>query len=246
MYSGQQPQKLTPPDPSTNRILSTLPADEAGRVFSLLTYRQFFGQDTVHKEGDPLGRVYFPLDAVFMRTRANRDGAQVHVATIGSDGLAGLETAIGSRIACADVRVYKPGTAAVLSVDVFQRELAGNPQFAKNVRRYAQKQIDGLTQLVACNALHTIPERLSRWLLEVSEAMGAADVPATHDFIAEMLGVRRPTVTVLVNQLVRSGAIAASRGRIRILDRATLERAACECVIHRLDPYERAAMDTAV
>jgi CRP-like cAMP-binding protein len=224
-----------------NRILSALPPDEAARVFENLTYRQFLRQETAHKEGDALSHVYFPIDAVFMRIRANANGAQVHVATIGRDGLVGLETAVGSRIGCADVRVYKPGAAAVLTLDTFQRELAGNPQFAALVSRYAQKQIDGLMQLVACNALHSIPERLSRWLLEVSDVTGASDVAATHDFIAEMLGVRRPTVTLLINQLTRSGAVASTRGHIHIVERAALERSACDCFIAGPEVQEQVA-----
>lgn len=162
------------------------------------------------------------------------DGATAEVALVGPEGFLGVEAAIGQRIqpvASSDaiVQAAGDGYAFTMPVDAFRAELAESTAFASAVRGYAQSFLGFVMQSVACNARHAVDARCCRWLLHAADRLGTADLPLTHDLMSALLGVRRPTITLIMNSLAQAGVVSPSRGMIRIADRALLEARACEC-----------------
>jgi len=128
-----------------------------------------------------------------------------------------------------DVVVQVPGVISVLSIDAFYRELDSKSAFHSIVTKYAQAFVAFITQSVACNALHSAEARCCRWLLHQQDRLETSDLRLTHEFLSTMLGVRRPTVTLIMSDLACEGIISTGRGRIRIVSRDALEQRSCGC-----------------
>jgi CRP-like cAMP-binding protein len=122
-----------------------------------------------------------------------------------------------------------PGEALRMRTDHFRAEIINGGPLPELIRRYTQAMVNQISQSVACNHLHSVQERMCRWLLMTHDRVGADEFPLTQEFLAQMLGVRRPSVTVVAGILQQAGLIRYRRGRIAILDRAGLEAASCEC-----------------
>jgi CRP-like cAMP-binding protein len=154
----------------------------------------------------------------------------VEVATVGNEGFIGINAVFGSNRMLGAALVKIPdGAALAMSISAFQREMKRQGAFSQVINRYAQGFVASLMQSVACNALHSVEERCARWLLTMRDRIGGNDFPLTQEFLAVMLGVRRPSVTLAVGALQRLGLIDYGHRRIVILDRAGLESASCEC-----------------
>jgi CRP-like cAMP-binding protein len=214
----------------TNSLLASLPPEDLQRVSSDLTWRPIRVRQTLHKHGDPLAEIYFPGRSVCSITHAMEDGGMVEVATVGREGLIGVGAALGNSVAAGDAFVQIAGEpAAVMGIDAFRREMERRGAFYDVVTRYSQAFVSLLMQTVACNGLHSAEERCCRWLLMTHDRIGQDQFPLTHEFLAMMLGVRRPTVTLVMAELGRAGIITHVRGHVRIADRQGLEAASCEC-----------------
>lgn len=213
-----------------NRLLSSLPADEYARLrchFSSTTLEQGL---VLKPRGERAARIYFPWDGVCSMTAGMRDGRMVEVGTIGNEGLVGLSALFGGGLEQLETVVQVAGTGAtVLRLDVVVAELERGGALSDLVQRYAQAVLALVTQSVACNALHDVAARCARWLLMTHDRVEGNTLGLTQEYLASMLGVRRPSVTVVARQLQERGLIRYRRGRVTILDRAGLERAACEC-----------------
>jgi CRP-like cAMP-binding protein len=158
------------------------------------------------------------------------DGGIVEVATVGREGLVGINAVFGNSVASGDAFVQVAGEpAAVMGIDAFRREMDRRGPFYEVVTRYSQAFVSLLMQSVACNGLHSAEQRCCRWLLMTHDRIGQDEFALTHEFLAIMLGVRRPTVTLVIAELARAGMVSHVRGHIRIVDRRALEGAACEC-----------------
>jgi CRP-like cAMP-binding protein len=162
------------------------------------------------------------------------DGASAEVAQVGPEGFLGVEAAIGQRVqpigsSDAIVQAAGDGYAFTMPVDAFRAELAESPAFASVVRGYAQSFLGFVMQSVACHARHAVEARCCRWLLHAADRLGTTDLPLTHDLMSMLLGVRRPTITLIMKSLAQAGIVSPSRGMIRITERAMLESRACEC-----------------
>ena len=158
------------------------------------------------------------------------DGGVVEVATVGREGLVGVSAVLGSPVATGEAFVHVAADpAAVMNIDAFRRELDRRGAFYDRVTRYTRAFVSMLMQSVACNALHSAEQRCCRWLLMTHDRVGTDEFPLTHEFLAIMLGVRRPTVTLVMADLARAGIVFQIRGRIRIIDRKKLEEGSCEC-----------------
>ena len=127
------------------------------------------------------------------------------------------------------MHVVGDGMARVISVEAFHRELERRDVFYAHALEYVGRFIDGLAASVACNARHSAEERCGRWLLEAEMRLGSRELPVTHELLAHLLGVRRPTVTLALQQFHRAGIISVARGRIEIDDHDALAERACEC-----------------
>jgi CRP-like cAMP-binding protein len=175
--------------------------------------------------------VYFPNGGVCSITTLLPDGTSVEAATVGDEGMLGLEAFFtDDPVAPGETLVQVPDTDALsLDVAVFRRELADRGALHHVMGRYAQVVIAQMMQTTACNALHPVPQRCARWLLMTHDRMHQQDFHLSHEFLAVMLGVHRPTVTVIARNLQDAGLITYRHGRVKVLDRQGLEAAACTC-----------------
>ena len=214
-----------------NGLLAALPADEYARIASHLTLTPLRARQVLHKKDEPLNQIVFPGRSLCSLVVTMEDGATAEVAVVGAEGLIGVEAVFEQRMASCDatVQVAGDGQAFVMSIDAFRAELARSPAFELLVRNYAQAFVGFMMQSVACNGLHSVDARCCRWLLHAQDRLAANELPLTHDLISTMLGVRRPTVTLVMNSLAQAGIVSTSRGAVRIIDRVMLESRACEC-----------------
>jgi CRP-like cAMP-binding protein len=216
-----------------NHLLSALPDNDYRRIFPHLTPQRFRRGLIIHRRDEPLQHVFFPAESVIWLTCTTEAGASSQLAMVGSEGIVGIEVFYGSRSALCDATVH-PSHDAVghrMTVDVFRGELDRRGAFYDAVLHYAGALVDSLAQAVACNARHSAEARCSRWLLEVQLRFQNADVlSATHELLADLLGLRRPTVSLILQNLQSQGIISTNRGRIRIQDQFALQQRACECV----------------
>jgi len=215
--------------PTGNRLLDRLPEEVyAGLATSLVPVALSLKQN-LHRAGDPLRDVYFPRRGVVSLLVQTEDGRKVEVATIGNEGVVGVTAALGLDRAPLQATCQVPGEALRLPVGPFLETAGRVPAFAELMRRYAGVYFRCAAQVAACNALHPVPERLCRWLLAAHDSAGADEFPLTQEFLADMLGVRRQTVSVVAGTLQKAGLIHYRRGVLRVLDRPGLEDACCEC-----------------
>ncbi len=180
--------------------------------------------------GDRIDTVYFPDNAVVSLLTTMDDGTTVEVANIGNEGIVGLPAFLGIETLGPreSYQVEVPGQARALDVATFTKA-AGREPLRGLVERSIQALFIQTAQRLACVALHSVPERCSRWLLLTHDRVGDREFPLTQEFLAQMLGVRRASVSVAAGALQHAGLISYSRGRVTILDRDGLESAACEC-----------------
>ena len=225
---------------SMNNLLASLPADEFQRVSAHLTWRPLKVRQVLHKRGEPISEIYFPGRSVCSITNTMEDGGMVEVATVGREGLIGVGAVMGNPVAAGDAFVQIAAEpAAVMSIDTFNRELEDRGAFYDVVTRYSQAFVSLLMQSVACNGLHSAEERCCRWLLMTHDRIAQDEFPLTHEFLAIMLGVRRPTVTLVMAELSRAGIVSHVRGHVRIVDRKGLEASSCECYRNIRSVFDR-------
>ena len=212
-----------------NRLLHGLPADEAERIESMLEAVELRSMEEITAAGDAIEWVHFPDSSVIsLVTLVNGNGG-VEALTVGRDGMSAFPLIAGARTSFARVVVQIPGRARRGSAQEFLSAIDEMPELRRRLQLYTQLAFDVTSQSSACNRIHVTEERCARWLLMAQDRAGRDDFKLTQTFLAQMLGVRRPAVTVAVGILERSGLIAHRRGRIQITDRPGLEDAACEC-----------------
>jgi CRP-like cAMP-binding protein len=222
--------------PLRNRLLSALPEADYERIATHLRVHATVTGDRLHERGRLIRNVYFPNDGVFSITNQMRDGALVEVATVGREGMLGIGVFLGDRQGTGPTfQQVADGVVAALPVAAFVKETTLSPTFHHLLEHYAQIILLQTMQCTACNALHDVTQRCCRWLLQTHDRVDADDFPLRQEFLAVMLGVRRPTVTVVLHALQETGLISSRYGRMRVLKRRALEAASCECyaVIHR-------------
>jgi len=213
-----------------NRLLGALPEDDWVRIVKDLRMTPITTGQTLQAPGTPVLEVYFPNGGVYSVTNEMRDGEQVEVATVGREGMLGVGVFLGDASGTGrTLRQVANGDLPTMGVARFVEESGTAGPFRNILGRYAQANLLQIMQCTACNALHNVEQRCCRWLLQTHDRVGADDFLLKHEFLAMMLGVQRPTVTLVLGALQRMGLISTKYGRIRILDRANLERASCEC-----------------
>jgi CRP-like cAMP-binding protein len=214
-----------------NQLLAALPEADFLRLTPHLTTIPIRLKEVLQIAGEPIQQVYFPNGGVCSIITLLPDGTSVEAATVGDEGMLGLEAFFtDDPVAPGETLVQVPDTDAVrLDVAVFRRELAERGALHHVMGRYAQVVIAQMMQTTACNALHPVPQRCARWLLMTHDRMHQQDFYLSHEFLAVMLGVHRPTVTVIARNLQDAGLITYRHGRVKVLDRKGLEAAACAC-----------------
>jgi CRP-like cAMP-binding protein len=217
--------------PRGNRLLDALSAHQRARIEDDLEEVRLELLEPLFGSGEPIDSVYFPTESVVsLLTRASGSSG-VEVATIGNEGIAGLSLSWGADTLnpAEFFQVQVPGRAFRMNAGAFVTALNSTEELAEIIRRYTQAFVSQLCQQVACNGLHSIGERCARWLLLTHDRVGGDTFLLTQDFLAQMLGVRRPSVSAVAGQLQQAGYIHYRRGRVTITDRIGLEQAACEC-----------------
>jgi CRP-like cAMP-binding protein len=188
---------------------------------------------------EPLTAVYFPDTAVISLVSRLESGQVLEVGLVGRDGIVGTPLLSGVQTTTYDATVLVPGSARRVSADVLRRELLASISAYSVIERFVHVLLVRSMQLSVCNALHEIERRCIRWLLTVDDLTAGREIALTHEELATILGVRRPTVTLVLGSLQRAGLIRESRGRIVIEDRSRLEAASCECYRLMRDEHRR-------
>ena len=158
---------------------------------------------------------------------------------MGREGIVGVSAMLSQDSSPATATSQVAGHALSMPVHGFLEEIARGGMFERLVRRYAAYTLRYANQTVGCNLLHSVEERMCRWLLMIHDRTGSDEFPFTHELLSEMLGVRRQTVTVIAGELQNKGLIQYRRGVLRILDREGLEDGSCECYSVIKDAYDR-------
>jgi len=223
------PRLIFTPSNHDNRLLGLLPPPVLARLKAHLEPVHLERKEILFRAHEPLRAAYFPNRAVVSLVSQLESGEALEVGMVGRDGLAGTAVLPGITTMPCDGVVQVPGLAQRMSADVLRRELLENESLYSVVGRFAQTLFVRSMQMSVCNMFHPVEQRCIRWLLTVSDLTGQNGIPLTHDLLATMLGVHRPTVTLVVRSLNRAGLVDEERGRITIRDRERLEAACCEC-----------------
>ena len=212
-----------------NRLLAALPAAELDVLRPDLEAVPLTPPGLIHEPDEPIAFVLFPHAGVVSLVRTMEDGGIAEVATVGPEGMVGLPLVLDGDRMAVRAHVQVPGTASRMGADAFRRALGHTPCLRRLLSRYALAFVDDLAGNVACGRMHEAGPRLARWLLATADRVGAESFPLTQEFMAQMLGVSRPTVSIAAGLLQRAGLVTYMRGRITVTDRPGLEAASCEC-----------------
>jgi CRP-like cAMP-binding protein len=227
-----------------NALLAALPAEARGMLTEGSRLVHLAQKRVLWEPGQASDSVYFPLSGVISLVTVMGDGDMVEVATVGREGMVGLHRFLGSPT-MPNVRAISQvaGDSVEVDADAFREASAPPGPLHVMIERYALVMQVATAQEVACNRLHPLEMRCARWLLTTREQVGADGFGLTQEFLSEMLGVRRATVTIAAGMLQKAGLIRYRRGWIEILDPGRLAEAACECHGVIRGEYERFLAD---
>lgn len=219
-----------PPAAVRNLLLAALPKSDRDRIVPALDVIPLKLKEMLHKPGERIRHVYFPGGGFCSVVTVLEDGNMVEVATIGREGAVGVDAIRdGAPMPSAAMVQGASELCYRMTADAFRREMDRRGAFYEILTRYGQALVGSIMQSTACNAVHSVEQRLARWLLLAQDRMESDDFPLTQEFAAMMLGATRPTVSLVAGTLQKAGLITYHRGRVRVLNRTKLERASCEC-----------------
>jgi len=212
-----------------NRLLLALPSSNLKRLMPELEQVPCQREQVLMDVDDSLDHIFFPDSGVVSVVAVYADGNAIEMATIGREGCTGVQAIFGANKSSVRLFVQIPGSAAKMPRAAFTRAMKSMPSFRGLMFDYVQAFLEQVMVSVACNGAHSLKERLARWLLMMRDRSDADAMPITHDLLAEMLGVQRPTITNAAEELERAGLIKRGRQQVTILDRQGLIKASCEC-----------------
>jgi CRP-like cAMP-binding protein len=212
-----------------NKLLAALPRSQFNLLVPHLTATALPQGAVVYETGDEVDQVYFPHKGMFSLLVVMRDGKAIETATVGREGVIGAMAGLGLYRSLVRVVVQLPLVATKISSAQFRKAVVGSETIRDLSVHFNEVLLTQARITAACNALHPVEARFCRWLLQSADRAGSDTVTLTQELLAEMLGVRRTSVTEVAGKLQNEGVITYSRGVIRILDRGGLERLSCEC-----------------
>jgi CRP-like cAMP-binding protein len=212
-----------------NWILRSLPEDQRARIMSAVELVELPKKRLLYDIDQPIKDVYFIETGVSSILSLLQDGTAVETCTCGREGMVGLPLYLGAKTASTQAMQQIPGTAWRLSREAFLQELERGPALREMLGRLTQATMTLIAQNSACNRRHSVEERCVRWLLTSHDQMDQQPFELTHQFLSQMLGVRRATVTVTAGALQQAGLVSYHRGTITITNRQGLEDIVCEC-----------------
>ncbi|HEV2861470.1 MAG TPA: Crp/Fnr family transcriptional regulator [Pyrinomonadaceae bacterium] len=222
-----------------NRLLACLPAEEFDLLSPHLERVKLSHGDPLIKPGEPIRRVYFPVSCLGSLVAVMEDGSMVEAGSVGREGMVGVPVLLADGVTTMETVVQIPGESYAAPPQVVKELFDRGGPFQKLLYKYIHTVFIVASQTAACNRLHRIEARLCRWLLMSSDGIGSGDLRLTQEYLAAMLGVRRAGVSETVGKVEEEGLVRHNRGRIEVVDRAGLERCACECYRIVRGEYER-------
>ena len=223
-----------------NRLLTAMEADSRARIEPHLEPVVLELGEVVCDAGGLLKHAYFPQGAVLSLLTVLENGSAVETANIGREGAFGLFAAMYSRVSFNRCLVQFEGGIVRCPIELLQSEFKHSDHVRDLFVSYSETLLSQVQQTVACNAMHTTEERICRWLLMMHDRAEGEDLPYTHEFLSQMVGANRKSVTLAAQSLQTAGLISYHRGKIQVVDRAGLEKASCECyaiVKERFDAF---------
>ena len=212
-----------------NRLLAKLSHADYERLVPHLEPIEFSPGQVVYEAGEPQSYLYFPTTSVVSLVYTMKDGATAEMGLVGNDGVVGVALYMGGGRRPNRALVQIAGGALRMGANALRAELRHHGLLQPLLLRYAQALLTQISQTAVCNRLHSVDQRLCRWLLLCDDRVGSSELPLTQALIATMLGVRREAVTAAAQRLQAARWIRYSRGRIVVLDRRGLEQRVCEC-----------------
>lgn len=222
-----------------NELLGRLPQQEAELLLQRLRPARINAGGILCEPGAPLESVHFPTSCVFSSLVVMEDGSAVEASTTGNEGMIGVWLMAGETAGPHRVIQQVEGESLQMPAAEFRRVVSDSPSLRQLLERYALTLLQQSGQNAACNVRHTVEERMCRWLLTCADRAGKDELSLTQEFLSIMLGVRRQSVNLTAGVLQRAGFISYRRGGVKILDRAGLEQAACECYRVTHNMYDR-------
>ncbi|WP_198155861.1 Crp/Fnr family transcriptional regulator [Herbaspirillum autotrophicum] len=230
---------MQPHDPRQNRLLAALPQAEMARWLPQLERVDMPLGAVLYESGSKLSHVYFPLNAIVSLLYVLEDGASAEIAVVGREGLVGVSLFMGGESTPSRAVIQNAGQAYRLRGDVMLQEFNQAGPVLHLLLRYTQALLTQMAQTAVCNRHHSLDQQLCRWLLLSLDRIDSPQLSMTQELIANMLGVRRESVTEAAGHLQDAGLIRYHRGHITVLDRTGLERRTCECYAVVKREYDR-------
>ncbi len=229
----------SPNTPKQNHILAALPAGDYARLLPDLELIPMSLGWAVYESGGHMSYLYFPTTSLVSLLYVMEDGASAEIAITGNEGLVGISLFMGGETTPSRAVVQSAGNGYRLGANVAKREFAAGGHLQHLALRYTQALITQMAQTAVCNRHHALDKQLCRWLLLSLDRLQGDELVMTQELIANMLGVRREGVTEAAGRLQQDGLIHYSRGHIKVLDRARLEKRVCECYAVVKKEYDR-------
>ena len=212
-----------------NVLLLSLPDDEYDLIRPYLEFIDLPQYFVMHEPGQMIEYAYFLNSGMTSLVVTTKDGKSIEVGIVGKEGMVGTPLGVGMNLGPYRAIMQIPGAGARISAPGLAMVLPVAPNLRQQIHSYVMLQGLQMAQVAACNRLHELEQRLARWLLMCQDRVDSENINLTHEFLAQMMGSGRPSVTLVTGMLEQRGAIENSRGMIKIIDRKRLEEASCEC-----------------
>ncbi len=222
-----------------NRLLSAIPREEYERLLPHLETVSLRFNQIIYAPNEPIQHVYFPNSGIISLVNLTEDGGTVEAATVGNEGMVGIPVLLGADKIVGQAVSQIVGDALRMKADVFKREVTPSSPLYNLLLRYTLALLNLISQSVACNRRHSVEERCCRWLLLCHDRVQSDQFYITQEFLSQMLGVRRSSVSVVAAILQKAGLIRYHRGKMTLLDPKGLEAASCECYRIVKDEFDR-------
>jgi len=213
----------------SNRLLSSLDRSARPEFFANIETVDLKARQVLYQPGQHIRAIYFPETCVVAMMTVMNDGSTIEAATVGREGASWISASLKSQTMPCETIIAIAGRATRVQSQVVEREIQENGEFHDALSEYAHALLIQTLRSAACNALHSLEQRCSRWMLMTIDRTGVDGFAITHEFLGALLGVRRTSVSQLVERLADMGILRISRGQIRVADRTKLEQITCEC-----------------
>jgi CRP-like cAMP-binding protein len=212
-----------------NRLLASLPTSDLSLLSGHLREVPIEQGQLLEERDQAINRIHFPQTGMISLIVAMAEDRALEVGTVGHEGAVGMMGGLGSRVSSVRALVQVSGTTLCIPASRFLTAAGRSQRIRRLIVRYGELQLAEIQQTAACNGLHDALSRVCRWLLQTSDKIDSATIPFTQEFLGQMLGVQRTTVSEIAHKLEAAGLIRTQYGQIHIVDRGGLKKRACEC-----------------